>query len=60
MEWFKSSYCADGSCVEVAVIDDDVIGLRDSKRPDQNHLVFGRAEWASFIAEIKVGRLIGR
>jgi hypothetical protein len=60
MEWFKSSYCADGSCVEVAKIDEDVVGLRDSKRPDQNFLTFGRAEWASFIAEIKAERLIGR
>jgi hypothetical protein len=60
MEWFKSSYCADGSCLEVARIPGDLVGVRDSKRPDQDFLTFGRAAWTSFISAIKVGELTVR
>lgn len=60
MKWFRSSYCSDGTCVEVAKINGDLVGLRDAKRPDQNFLTFGKDEWVAFIAEIKAGGLTGR
>jgi len=59
-KWFRSSYCADGSCVEVAEIGDDLVGLRDSKDPEQPFLSFRRAEWSTFIEGIKAGDFGGR
>jgi hypothetical protein len=55
MNWFKSSYCSDVSCVEVAKIDEGSVGLRDSKHPEQPFLRFSRAEWVAFMEGIKAG-----
>jgi predicted secreted Zn-dependent protease len=55
VEWFRSSHCADGACVEVSTSDDGV-GLRDSKHPAKR-LVLGPDQWAAFIAGIKAGEL---
>ncbi|MEU4422345.1 DUF397 domain-containing protein [Actinoplanes sp. NPDC024001] len=55
--WTRSSYCATGSCVEVAMIDDDVIALRDGKNPALPALVFTRADWNDFLDDIAGGKL---
>lgn len=60
MDWYKSSYCADASCVEVAELGTEAVALRDSKRPEQPFLRFSRADWADFVNGIKAGRFDGR
>ena len=52
--WRKSTFSAyNGSCVEVADLAPGQIGVRDSKGPHSPVLVFGRAEWASFLRGLK-------
>lgn len=54
----KSSYSGGRTqdCVEVA---DTATGavVRDSKRPDAGYLAFSAQEWATFLAEVRTGRL---
>jgi len=52
--WFKSSFSASGSCVEVNRLDALVL-LRDSKDPDGPVLRFNLAEWAAFLAGVRAG-----
>jgi hypothetical protein len=52
--WMRSSFCATGSCVEVALIDARLVALRDSKNPDQPPLVFTRADWNEFLDMISL------
>jgi hypothetical protein len=51
--WRKSSYCAQNTCVEMAVLDGQV-AVRDSK---EQHavLLFTPAEWTAFVAGAKGG-----
>jgi hypothetical protein len=51
-KWKRSSFCASGACVEVAVLGADMVALRDGKNPDQPPLLFSLAEWHSFIADV--------
>ncbi len=52
--WFKSSRSQDAkACVEVAWLDGDHVGVRDSKNPTGPALVFGPGEWAAFTAGVK-------
>lgn len=53
--WRKSSKSGDdgGLCVEVADNVPGVVVVRDSKNPSGPFLVFSRAEWAAFLAEIR-------
>jgi hypothetical protein len=50
----RSSFCAGGNCVEVAVLTGDEIVVRDSKdaRPDAPRLSFTAAEWDAFVAGV--------
>lgn len=52
--WHKSSRSQSGDCVEVALIG-DVVGLRDSKNPDQGVLAFSPREWSAFVQGVKRG-----
>ncbi|MEU7140477.1 DUF397 domain-containing protein [Nocardia sp. NPDC046473] len=55
-KWFKSSQSAGGGeCVEVAFLDSDMIGVRDSKNPAGPALIFTPTEWATFTASIAAG-----
>jgi len=52
--WRKSSYSGNngGGCVEAGNAA-PVIAVRDSKDPDGPRLVFGRAAWEAFAANLK-------
>ncbi|WP_459549036.1 DUF397 domain-containing protein [Nocardia sp. X0981] len=55
--WFKSSYSGGSrDCVEVAFIEGDVVGVRDSKDRDGPALAFTPAAWAVFTASARSGR----
>jgi Domain of unknown function (DUF397) len=55
--WRKSSRSGPwtDNCVEVAFIDADTIGVRDSKDPNAGVLVFNRGEWDAFVGGAKDG-----
>ncbi|MFQ6229836.1 DUF397 domain-containing protein [Nocardia sp. NPDC002869] len=55
-EWFKSSFSgADKNCVEVALLADGAVGIRDSKNPAGPALVVDPAAWDSFLAAVARG-----
>ncbi|MFI6959306.1 DUF397 domain-containing protein [Nocardia sp. NPDC050408] len=54
--WFKASHSSAGSeCVEVAFLDGDMVGVRDSKNPTGPALVFTPGEWDAFTAGVNDG-----
>ncbi|WP_454193991.1 DUF397 domain-containing protein [Nocardia sp. Marseille-Q1738] len=54
--WFKSTHSgADQECVEVAFLDGDMIGVRDSKNPTGPALMFTPSEWDAFTAGMTDG-----
>jgi len=54
--WAKSSLSFhNGNCVEVAGLADDIIKVRDSKRPRGAVLEFTPAEWDAFIGGVQLG-----
>jgi Domain of unknown function (DUF397) len=55
VKWRKSTFSAyNGSCVEVADLAPGQIGVRDSKAgPHSPVLVFGHADWATFLGTLK-------
>jgi hypothetical protein len=55
LTWRKSSYSSgSGACVEVAVLSDGTIGVRDSKNPTTS-LTVTPAAWITFLATTKHG-----
>ncbi|NEW40816.1 DUF397 domain-containing protein [Nocardia cyriacigeorgica] len=54
--WFKSSRSAGASeCVEVAHLNHNHVGVRDSKNPAGPALIFAPAEWDSFTTALQNG-----
>ncbi|MET9028282.1 DUF397 domain-containing protein [Nocardia sp. NPDC004168] len=52
--WFKSSHSSGQTdCVEVAWLDEDGVGVRDSKNPTGPALVFTSGEWDAFISAVR-------
>ncbi|WP_433790329.1 DUF397 domain-containing protein [Actinoplanes sp. CA-252034] len=45
--WRRSTFCASGSCVEIAHVD-GTIRLRDGKNPELPPVVFTLREWTGF------------
>ncbi|MBF6289783.1 DUF397 domain-containing protein [Nocardia cyriacigeorgica] len=55
-KWFKSSRSVgDSDCVEVAHLERDRVGVRDSKNPSGPALVFAPSAWDSFITQARSG-----
>lgn len=54
--WFKSSYSGGNTteCVEAAFVPSGVL-VRDSKRPEQLHLVVSAKAWADFLTGDNLG-----
>jgi Domain of unknown function (DUF397) len=56
--WRKSSHSGGaGNCVEVAGNLTGAVGVRDSKNPDGQALVFTTPAWRVFADRVKNGRL---
>ena len=51
-EWRKSSFSANGDCVEVAVKGGTVL-VRDSRRREETTISFQSAAWQEFIQAIR-------
>jgi hypothetical protein len=51
----RSSFCHNGSCVEVALGDDGSALLRDGTDPTGPALAFTADEWTAFIQGAKAG-----
>lgn len=56
--WFKSTRStASKDCVEVAFLDQDHVGVRDSKNPSGPALIFTPTEWDTFTTGVTSGGL---
>lgn len=53
--WVTSSFSKDVSCVAVAWLGDDQVGVRNSREPATPPHVFTRHEWTAFVAGVKNG-----
>jgi hypothetical protein len=54
--WRKSTFCnGAATCVEVALLPDGLVALRDSKEQDGPVLLFTEAEWLAFTAGVRKG-----
>ncbi len=59
LEWFKSSKCDAGACVEVAALD-AVVLIRDSAEPGNAPLVVSHDAWRDFVSGLRAGVFGGR
>lgn len=54
--WFKSSRSGSSKeCVEIAHLDEGMVGVRDSKNPTGPALIFTPREWDAFLMGAKDG-----
>jgi Domain of unknown function (DUF397) len=54
VSWRKSTFSANnGSCVEVAALNDGRVAVRNSNHPDAGVVLFTRTEMAAFIKGVK-------
>ena len=54
LEWQKSSFCGNSTCIEVASTP-SLVALRDSKDTDRPALVYSHEAWDAFLAGITAG-----
>jgi len=52
--YIRSSFSAQGNCVEVGSRDDHVV-VRHSRHREQGTLVFSQSEWTAFVLGVKHG-----
>lgn len=56
LAWTRSSFSlSNGECVEMAALDGETIGVRDSKDPDGAVLRFTREEMLAFVRGVHAG-----
>ena len=55
LPWKKSSFSNQNGCVEAAPLRNGLIAVRDSKNPQDGHLVYNALEWQSFLAGVRNG-----
>lgn len=55
-DWVKSSYSANGACVELASPEQDAVAVRDSKAVDGPALRFPAQAWSGFVARVRDAR----
>ncbi len=53
----KSSFCANDSCVEVAIARDEIL-VRDGKNRQAPLLHFSPTAWATFLTAVSTGDLV--
>ncbi|TLF78645.1 DUF397 domain-containing protein [Nocardia cyriacigeorgica] len=53
--WLRAGEGEGGDSVEVAMLADGHVGMRDGKNPDGPVLVFTPGEWAAFTAGVQDG-----
>jgi hypothetical protein len=54
VNWVKSTYCSDNTCIEVSSAASEVF-VRDGKRLDQPFLQLSQADWNDFLDGIIAG-----
>jgi hypothetical protein len=59
--WRRSSRCSsESTCVEVALLNSGLIGIRDAKQPDGSpFLTVDRDSWRAFLHGVKAGEFGG-
>ena len=55
IDFWVSSFCSFGSCVEVGRSPDGTVLVRDTKDRAQQPLTFTDEEWVAFVAGVKAG-----
>jgi Domain of unknown function (DUF397) len=50
--WTKSTYSANGACLEVKAPCRNAVAVRDSKAPDGPALSFAPSAWSGFVAAV--------
>jgi uncharacterized protein DUF397 len=51
----SSSFCSSGGCVEVALLPDGRVAVRDGKDPQRSAHFYSVGEWRDFVAGVKKG-----
>lgn len=55
--WRRSSRCSgESTCVEIALLDGGMVGIRDAKLPETSpYLAVDRDSWRAFLGGVKAG-----
>jgi len=55
LHWRKSSFSGETNCVEMALLPDGTVAMRDSRAPGNVAAIFSRAEVSAFLLGVKAG-----
>lgn len=54
-KWIKSTFCANHSCLEAALLEGDIVAVRDGKNVRLPHLELARGDWNAFLDAVAAG-----